>query len=141
LRLEFIVKRLRRADGRYVRHIAVELAVQLKAGREARSALRTEELHAAGVLLEVQGEGGLYLQDRAVLEADHRAREILNVADVVRARGGGIIGLRRDNAGTVQKLLEGCAVDGNRLRVAHEITGQIDDVHAHIDQRTARGAG
>src|ERR687883_1677443 len=75
-------------------------------------------------------------QRRAVLEADEARGEVLDVEDglrrVVRA---GAVAPRAFAAWA--ELGVGCAADGDRPWVAHHVEGEVQHMHAQVDQGTA----
>lgn len=87
---------------------------------------------------------GFRRYEKSVVEADHRGHEVLNVELVfllLYVRGA----LPGENDGfqilPCAELAEGRAEYGDGLRISAEVAGEIDDVNAEVDQRTAAGVG
>ena len=126
-----------RSGQRHVRHIAAGIGENLQLRIEAHSAARSEQLHFPGVFFQIQAETRLHAQYRAVLVADERSREVLHIAQIGVRLGCRRICDRLFQPSPVAQLAESRPVHGNGFGIPHEITGQIDDVHAQIDERTA----
>ena len=116
-------------------HIREEFDLRVDTG----AGFGAEQFDIAGVLLDVEVEGGFDVERHAVVKANQRRREILDrILEIDAEVVLGYPALLVVRA-VVAEVIVGHAVDRDRLRATRQIAAKVDDVHAQIDQRTAAG--